>query len=134
MIANFLAPEGIVAQGPYSPTVEVRGDGFKMLYISGQGTYEPSTGEKYLGGDIKRQATLSLDNLDRALTGSGYSRSDVVKVTLFATDPGHTAAINEAYKLYFSAPANLPARTMVFVASLPGEMAVEIEAIAVQKS
>jgi 2-iminobutanoate/2-iminopropanoate deaminase len=134
MTTNFLTPDGVAVQGPYSPAVEVRGDGITSLYVSGQGTHEPSTGEKYLGGDIGRQASLSLDNLDRVLTGCGYSRNDVVKVTIFATDPSHAAAINESYRGYFGASASLPARTTVFVASLPGGMAVEMEAIAVRKA
>ena len=43
--------------------------------------------------------------------------SDVVKTTVFVTDPGQFAAVNEAYVAFFG--DHRPARSVVAVAALP---------------
>jgi len=129
---SYHRPKGALSQGPYTPAVEVVANGVKTLYVSGQGTYDPALKEKYLGKDIKRQATLSLANLVTILSGCGYSVTDLVKVTIFAISPDHLSDINEAYEEVFTDGNALPARSAVIVAGLPGGMAVEIEAVAVK--
>jgi 2-iminobutanoate/2-iminopropanoate deaminase len=132
MNINHLEPKGIISQGPYTPAVEVVSGDAKTLYVSGQGTYDPAVGEKYLGDDIERQARLSLANLEAVLAGCGYSLGDLVKVTVFAVKSEDLADINKAYKEKFVDVQHLPARSTVIVAGLPGGMSVEIEAIAVR--
>jgi enamine deaminase RidA (YjgF/YER057c/UK114 family) len=51
---------------------------------------------------------------------------DAVKVTVFLTDMGNFARVNEAMAQYFTPP--YPARAAVGVASLPRGALVEIEA------
>jgi 2-iminobutanoate/2-iminopropanoate deaminase len=63
------------------------------------------------------------------LPAAGGSLADVVKTTIFCTDLGDFATINEIYGSYFGEPA--PARATVQVAALPKGVNVEIEAIAV---
>ncbi|MBI3815544.1 MAG: hypothetical protein HY279_13895, partial [Nitrospinae bacterium] len=41
-----------------------------FIFISGQGTYAPKTGQKYLG-DISQQTRLAMDNLKRVVESSG---------------------------------------------------------------
>ena len=57
---------------------------------------------------------------------TGPPRSDVVKTTVFVTDMGAYAAVNEAYAGFFG--DHRPARSVVGVAGLPMGAAVEVEA------
>ncbi|MHB8765616.1 MAG: Rid family hydrolase, partial [Deferrisomatales bacterium] len=62
------------------------------------------------------------------LEAADTSLDRVVKTTVFLTDLGQFAAMNEVYAEYF--PAAPPARSTVQVAALPRGVAVEIEAVA----
>ena len=54
--------------------------------------------------------------------------ADVVRTTVFLTDLGDFATMNEIYATYFREPA--PARSTVQVAALPKSVRIEIDAIA----
>ncbi len=121
VISTKKAPAAI---GPYSQGIKAGG----FLFLSGQIPLTPETGELVLG-DIKVQAERVLENLAQILAAAGTSFEQVVKTTIFLTDMGNFAAVNEVYARYF--PANPPARACVAVAQLPRGVAVEIEAIAI---
>ena len=72
--------------------------------------------------------TRVLQSLKAVLEGAGSSLNQVVKTTVFMTDLGEFAAMNEVYATYFS--SDPPARSTVQVAALPAGARVEIEAIA----
>jgi len=114
--------------GQYAPAVEVSG-AERTLYVSGQGPVDLSTGAKYLGADIGRQARLAVENLKRVIEGSGFAMANVVKVTLYLTNMEHAGTVNAVYAEFF--PQNPPARSIAEVTGLPGGQAVEIDAIAV---
>ncbi len=118
----------IATFGPYSPSVEVEGDGLRILYTAGQGTYDPSTGKEFLG-DIPRQTELAMQNLKRVIEASGYKMKNIVKVTLYLTSSSDRSKVNEIYKKYFDGEC-YPARSTVGVKDLPGGKSIEIEAIA----
>jgi 2-iminobutanoate/2-iminopropanoate deaminase len=59
------------------------------------------------------------------LESEGASLSDVVKTTVFATDPADFPGVNDAYVEAFG--GHRPARSMVAVSALPMGAAVEIE-------
>ncbi|MFH1068251.1 MAG: Rid family detoxifying hydrolase [Candidatus Glassbacteria bacterium] len=111
-------------KGPYSPWVRAGG----FIYVSGQGPVIAATGEVILGG-IQEQARLTLDNVQAVLEDAGASLADVIKTTVFLTDIGDFAAMNEVYAQRFGSVR--PARSTVQVAKLPLGIAVEIEAVAV---
>jgi 2-iminobutanoate/2-iminopropanoate deaminase len=79
--------------------------------------------------DIPRAARQALENVRAILAAGGASMKDVVKVTVYLTDMGHFALVNEVYAQFFSEP--YPARTCVAVSQLPLGAALEIEAYAV---
>lgn len=116
-------PKAPAAIGPYSQSIKAGG----FLFVSGQIPLVPETGELVLG-DIKMQAERVLENIAAILGAAGTSFDRVVKTTIFLTDMGNFAAVNEVYAKYF--PTNPPARACVAVAQLPRGVAVEIEAIA----
>lgn len=122
-------PKKSKASGPYHPAVETRSAGIRQLHVSGQGTYDPRSGERFLG-DITGQARRAMENLKLVVEGSGFRMDDIVKVTLFLVEIGDSAKVNEVYREYFSAE-RFPARSIVGVKELPGGQAIEIDAVAV---
>ena len=121
IIATPDAPEAV---GPYSQAVAVG----NLLFCSGQIPLKPETGE-IVEGDVTAQAIQVLENLGGVLRANGMSYGDVVKTTVFLTDLGEFAAMNEVYARYFPSPQ--PARSTIQVAALPKGARVEIEATAI---
>ena len=124
MRPQIISPSGSPkAVGPYNHAVRV-GD---LLFSSGQIPLEPSTGQ-IVPGDIKAQARQVLENIKTILTSEGLNFSDVVKTTVFMTNLGDFAAMNEVYGTFFT--SDFPARSTVQVAALPKGAQVEIEFVA----
>ena len=120
-IATDGAPGAI---GPYSQAIRA-GD---LLFCSGQIPLDPSSGEMVGQGDVRAQTRRVMDNLAAVLEAGGSSLARVVKCTIFLTDLGDFAAVNEEYARYFEGDAP-PARACVQVSALPKGAEVEIEAI-----
>jgi 2-iminobutanoate/2-iminopropanoate deaminase len=113
------APQPI---GPYSQAVE-SGD---SVFCSGQIGLDPSTGNLEQG--LVQQTRRALSNLREVLRASGLDLENVTKTSVYMTDLGQFAQMNEEYSRHFKAP--FPARTTVQVAALPKGALVEIDAIA----
>ena len=115
-------PEGVVRPAaPYSPVV-VDGD---LVYTAGQVGFDES-GEVVPGG-IEAQTRRALQNLSACLRTGGAELADVLKVNAYLADLSDFPVFNEVYREFFEEP--YPARTTVGV-SLPGDLLVEIEAVA----
>ena len=111
------------AVGPYNHAVRV-GD---LLFCAGQIPIEPATGN-LVTGDIKAQTERVLQNVKAILDDQKLTFVHVVKSTVFLTNLGDFAAMNEIYAKYFT--EDFPARSTVQVAALPKGANVEIEVIA----
>lgn len=116
-------PHAPAAIGPYSQAVVSDG----WIFCSGQIPLDPATME-LVGGDVAAQTEQVLRNLKAVLEAAGGSLSSVVKTTVFLSDMGHFAAMNEVYARYFT--DRRPARAAVAVRTLPKNVDVEIECIA----
>ena len=100
-----------------------------------KGTYVFTSGQVYLTpegklleGTIKEQTHQVMKNLQGVLEKAGVSFTDVVKTTIYLTDMGSYADVNEVYASYFSEP--YPARETVCVKELPLGARLEISMIA----
>lgn len=114
-------PSAPAAIGPYSPVVEANG----FVFISGQIAADP-VGD--LDGDAGGQARQAMQQIGGMLNELGLGYGDIVKTTIFLSDMGDFATVDEAYGSFFEeAP---PARSTIEVARLPRDVAVEIETIA----
>jgi len=111
------------ALGPYSQAIISGG----FVFASGQVAIDPTTGEVVEGG-VAEQTDRVLTNLSAVLEAAGASMSTVVKATVFLTDMGTFAEMNEVYARHFE--DHRPARAAVEVAGLPKGVDVEIEAVA----
>ena len=114
------APEAI---GPYSQATVANG----FVFCSGQVPIDPSTGD-LVGGSIGDQTRRCVENLAAVLKAAGSGLDRIVKTTIFVTDMGNFADVNEAYGAFFDSEP--PARATVGVASLPKGAEVEIECVA----
>ena len=119
VIATTKAPAAI---GPYSQGVATD----TLLFVSGQLPIDPSTG-KLIDGPIGAKTKRILENITAIGEAAGTSLQQAVKTTVFLTDLGEFAAMNEAYGAFFA--SNPPARSTVQVAALPLGSNIEIECI-----
>jgi 2-iminobutanoate/2-iminopropanoate deaminase len=111
------------AVGPYNHGVRV-GD---LLFCAGQIPIDPKDGN-LVAGDIKIQTERVLQNVKAILDDQKLTFANVVKSTVFLTNLGDFAGMNEMYSKYFT--ENFPARSTIQVAGLPKGASVEIEVIA----
>lgn len=113
------------AIGPYSQAVETDG----MVFLSGQIPVNPATGNVVDGG-VKEQTAQVFENIKSVLAEAGLTVENIVKTTVFLKDMSLFAEMNEVYAGYFD--KDFPARSAVVVKSLPKDVMVEIECIAVK--
>jgi 2-iminobutanoate/2-iminopropanoate deaminase len=111
------------AIGPYSQAIAVDG----WLFASGQIPIDPATGE-LLEGSVAEQTTQVMKNLTAVLAAAGASLDNVVKTTVFLSDMGRFAEMNEVYARFFG--DHRPARSTVQAAALPKYVDVEIDVVA----
>jgi len=111
------------AVGPYAQGIVANG----LLYTAGQTARDPATGN-LVSGDIVVQTNRVLDNVEAILKGASCTLQDVIKVTVFMTDLGDFAKMNEAYAARFG--SHRPARSTVQVSKLPANAQLEIDVVA----
>ena len=110
------------AVGPYSQAILAG----SLLLTSGQLGLDPETGT--LPEGVEAQAEQALKNIGAILTEAGFTRTDVVKTTVFIRDMGDFGKVNEIYAAFFG--DHKPARSCVEVSALPKNGLVEIEVTA----
>jgi len=112
------------AIGTYSQAIQSG----NLVFLSGQIPLVPATME-VVGGDFEARARQVFENLQAVAEAAGGSLNDIVKLTIFLTDLGNFATVNEVMESFFEQP--FPARAAVGVASLPKGVDVEADAILV---
>jgi len=110
------------AVGPYSHAVRAG----ELLICSGQIPLDPATGE-IVGDTPGEQAERCLQNLSAVCHAAGTSLARAVRLTVYMTDMGAFAEVNERYERFFA--GEYPARVAIGVAALPRGAQVEIDAI-----
>lgn len=109
---------------PLSSIVKAAG----LLWFSGLTLRDISTGHRETGG-IEEQASVVMENMCLLLERAERSFPDVVRNTIYLTDPADFDGINVVYRRYFSHP--YPARSMVVVAGLVHpKYRIEIDVVA----
>ena len=119
-ISTDNAPAAI---GTYSQAIRC-GD---TVYLSGQIPLDPATME-FAGEDPATQIHQVFRNLAALTEAAGGSLADVVRLSVYLTDLGNFATVNEIMAEYFAVP--YPARAAIGVAALPRGALVEMDAIA----
>jgi 2-iminobutanoate/2-iminopropanoate deaminase len=119
-ISTENAPAAI---GPYCQATVHNG----MVFTSGQIPLDPATGA-IAGTTIEEQAHQVCRNLSAVLSAAGSDLTKVLKTTCFLSSMDDFAAFNGVYAQYFTGK---PARSCVAVKTLPRNVLVEVECIAV---
>lgn len=112
------------AVGPYSQGL----DAGPFVFVSGQIPLD-AKGAAVAGG-VAEQTEQCLRNVREVLVAAGLTMENVAKVTVFMTDLGQFAAMNDVYAKHFKPP--YPARATVQVSALPKGAAIEIEVVALK--
>lgn len=120
VISTKDAPQAI---GPYSQAIKANG----FVFVSGQVAINPAT-QQIITGDVAAQTDRVLRNLSEILEAAGSGLGKVARSTVFLKNMNDFAAMNAVYGKYFSTTP--PARSTVEVASLPKDVLVEIDVIA----
>jgi 2-iminobutanoate/2-iminopropanoate deaminase len=108
---------------PYSQAI--RSGGF--VFVSGQLALRPDHAE-IVGETIEQQTEQVFGNLRAILEEAGSGLDRMVKTTVFLTDLGDFAGMNEVYAKHVGEQP--PARATIEVSALPSGAKIEIEAIA----
>ena len=120
-------PEAPAAIGTYSQAVKTPAT--TMTFISGQIPLDPDS-MTLVSDAFEEQAHRVFINLRAIAEAAGGRLSDCVKLTIYLTDLGQFARVNEVMATYFAEP--YPARAAIEVSALPKQAQIEIDAIMVQ--
>lgn len=120
-ISTDKAPGAI---GAYSQAVRAG----NTVWLSGAIPLVPGTME-LVGDDVRDQIVQVFDNLEAVCEAAGGTFDDIVKLNVFLTDLADFPLVNEVMASRFAEP--FPARAAIGVASLPRDVAVEVEGIMV---
>ncbi|HMF00331.1 MAG TPA: RidA family protein [Terriglobia bacterium] len=118
-------PNAPSAIGPYSQAIRAG----NLLFVSGQISIDPSTGNLIDDKTIQGQTRRVLQNLIAIVEAAGGSAQNIVKTTVFLRDMSDFGEMNAVYSTFFT--ASPPARATVEAARLPRDVSVEIDCIAV---
>ena len=108
---------------PYSQAIRA-GD---LVFVSGQLALRPDHAE-IVSDSIEEQTQQVFANLRAILEESGSGLDRLVKTTVYLSDLGDFAAMNEVYAKHVGTQP--PARATIEVSALPSGAKVEIDAIA----
>ncbi|TLS51479.1 RidA family protein [Paenibacillus antri] len=97
-----------------------------LLFISGQGGFDPITGE-LAAHDLEGQTVRTIQNVAAILSQSGVTLEDILKVNVYLSDRKHYEGFNRIYAELIPRP--YPARTLVYC-ELNFDLLVEIDVIA----
>jgi enamine deaminase RidA (YjgF/YER057c/UK114 family) len=126
MAVERIQPDGLAVPPTYTHVVKAG----TTIYIAGK--VAPDEHGKLVGaGDFVAQATQVFENLRKALAAAGAGFGDLVKTTVYITDPRYREALRDVRNRYLDGNA-LPTSTLIVVAGLAlPEYLLEIEAVAV---
>lgn len=125
--AVISTPDAPAAIGPYSQGIVVSGG--RTLYTAGQIPLDPKTMQIVGEGDVRAQTEQVMQNLTAVLAAAGMTWANVVRCGIFLKSMADFAAMNEVYARHLG--DHRPARSTVAVATLPRDVLVEIDAVAV---
>ena len=113
------APDAI---GPYSQAIKANG----LVFTSGQIAINPANGNVE-AKTIDEQTEQVMKNLGAVLKQAGSSFEKAIKTVCFLADMNDFGKFKEIYGKYFTSK---PARSCVAVKTLPKNVLVEVECVA----
>ena len=99
-----------------------------MIFLAGEDSKEPRT-QEVRGTKVSEQAEYLFQNMKSTLEGLGSSMANVIKMTVYLTDPRDRPNYQTARSKYL--PHSPPSTLIMGVQLAEPEMLIEIDAIAV---
>ena len=110
----------------------IRTESGPLLFIAGQVAVD-AAGKLVGEGDVRTQATQTLENIRAIVEANGAQMSDIAQVTVYVRDIDAFNSISDIREIYF--PSEGPASAIVEVSALAWpEFLIEISAVAVLPS
>ena len=126
MAKTVINPSTLAKPTGYSYAIKKTGT---PVFISGQVALD-GQGKLVGENDAAAQTEQTFQNLQAVVEACGGSLDDIVKITIFVTDPSYRPAVAAARLKYFK-EGQWPASTYLVVAALAvPTMLVEVEAVA----
>jgi len=122
-IQQIETPNAPKPAGHYSQGVVHNG----ILYVSGQLSIDPKTGERKLGS-IEEQTEQALNNVHGIIKTAGSDWDKVLKMTLYVADINLWDAVNKVYISILG--EHRPARAVIPTGPLHHGFLIEIDAVA----
>ena len=107
----------------YSQAVKAGG----LVFVSGQGPFDPKTGE-VVGVTIQEQTAQCLRNIEAILRAANSSLEQVVSATFILAEESDFAGMNEEWMKWF--PTDPPARQGAKLPIRPKGMKISIAVVA----
>lgn len=126
MAIERIQPEGLVNLPLFTQVIRAG----KTVYVAGQVALN-AQGQTVGAGDISAQATQVFENLNTALAAAGAEFSDLVKITVYATDASYLQPIAAVRRRYLGSPDPVTSTFLVVAGLARPDLLLEIEAIAV---
>lgn len=114
-------------QAPQTPSYSQAVKAAGLVFVSGQGPFDPRTGE-VRGETIQEQTAQCLRNVSAILEASGSSLAKVVSATFILAEESDFPGLNEEWMKWFSTEP--PARQGAKLPIRPKGMKVSIAVIA----
>jgi 2-iminobutanoate/2-iminopropanoate deaminase len=112
---------------PSSPLFSQAVRGAGLVFVSGQGPFDPMTGQ-VAGSSVQEQTRQCLTNVRAILAAAGSSLDKVVSATVILADEDDFAGMNEEWAMWF--PTDPPARQGARLPVRHGGMKVSVAVIA----
>jgi 2-iminobutanoate/2-iminopropanoate deaminase len=112
---------------PASPAFSQAVVGGGLVFVSGQGPFDPATGQ-LAGTSIQEQTRQCLANVQAVLTAAGSGLDKVLSATFILAREDDFAGMNEEWARWF--PDGPPARQGAQLPVRPGGMRVSVAVIA----
>jgi enamine deaminase RidA (YjgF/YER057c/UK114 family) len=127
MAKTVINPPGMAPPSGYSYAIKQTGT---PVFISGQVALD-AAGKLVGENDVAAQVEQVFQNLRTVVQAAGGSLDDVVKITIFVTDPSYRPAVAAARQRHFK-EGQYPASTYLVVSALAvPQLLVEVEAVAI---
>jgi 2-iminobutanoate/2-iminopropanoate deaminase len=123
MAKRIIRTDTAPVNAAYSQAVVSNG----LVFVSGQGPFDPKTGE-VVGGSIGEQTAQALRNVEAILTAAGSSLDKTVSATFILAEESDFSGFNEEWLRWF--PADQPARQGAKLPIRPKGMKISIAVVA----
>jgi len=123
MPKRIIRTEAAPLNPAYSQAVVSNG----LVFVSGQGPFDPKTGE-VVGGSIGEQTAQALRNVEAILKAAGSSLDKAVSATFILAEEEDFAGFNAEWLRWF--PADQPARQGAKLPIRPKGMKISIAVVA----